>query len=298
MTNENHDDISESDPLTNEESQSTVSNEMDEQDSESSEDLSEEYEEEEFSLDQLSAAYAEVLKKRPPANADQEALAESDPANETKQTASRETVAEKSLREAQERTEDESTEPTVDDDAASPVSPETILESILFVGGPKEVKLNSRKIAAVMRDVSPKEITALSKALNKKYEQENRAYRIVSEKGSLRMELHPDMIPVQNHILGRDRATKLTQQAIDVLAIVAYNQPITREQVDQIRTRPSGSILNQMLKRDLLQMEVTESSPKQKLFRTTDRFLDLFGLEEIEDLPQSHDVSDIEELAD
>ena len=174
----------------------------------------------------------------------------------------------------------------------------SILESILFVGGPKEVKLTSRKIAALMRDVSPKEITKLVKQLNQSYEKEKRAYRIVNDNQALRMELHPDMIPVQNHILGRHRATRLTQQAIDVLAIVAYNQPIPRDRVDKIRAKPSSSILNQMVRRNLLEIEVSATNPKQKLFRTTDRFLDLFGLDTVDDLPQSHDVSDIEELAD
>lgn len=252
----------------------------------------------EFSLEQLSAAYAQVLKNRPEsAVVDNNPQLNLPPDAESIQTADHHSVDDRGPDDAKPNVARKQ-DPDVDDNAACPVSPSSILESILFVGGPKDVKLNSRKIAAVMRDVSPQEITALAKALNKSYEQEKRAYRIVSEKGSLRMELHPDMIPLQNHILGRDRATKLTQQAIDVLAIVAYNQPCPREQVDQIRAKPSSSILNQMLKRNLLQLEVTESLPTQKLFRTTDRFLDLFGLETIQDLPESHDVSDIDELAD
>ena len=240
--------------------------------------------EDEFSLEKLSEAYADVIKNNPGADSVIESQDDAEP--ESKATAT-----------ATEPAKPKPTKPVVDDDAACPVSPESIIESILFVGGPKDVKITSRKIAAVMRDVSPKEVTQHVKALTKKYEDEKRAYRIVSDKGNLRMELHPDMIPVQNHILGRDRATKLNQQAIDVLAIVAYNQPVTREQVDKIRTKSSSSILKQMVKRDLLQIEVI-AKPKQQLFRTTERFLDLFGLEDLEDLPQSHDVSDIDELAD
>ena len=252
----------------------------------------------EFSLEQLSAAYAKVLKNRPNSGVDEQAQ---DPEVYPCQDSERSPEPMSQNRplgddSAGDSTGKKKSEP--DDDAACPISPSSILESILFVGSPKEVKLTSRKIAAVMRDVSPKEISALAKSLNESYEKENQAYRVVSEQGVLRMELHPDMYSLQNHILGRDRATRLTQQAIDVLAIVAYNQPATREQVDQIRAIPSANILNQMVKRNLLHLELTETLPKQKLFRTTDRFLELFGLEAIDDLPQSHDVSDIDELAD
>lgn len=259
--------------------------------------------EDEFSLDQLSAAYAQVLKEQ---NRDTDTGKDESESNDDNEEET-DFVAQ-DLSEGQNvaaKAEEETTsgrrrvpQVEVDDDASCPISPRSILEAILFVGGPKEVKLNSRKIAAVMRDVSPKEITGLVKELNNDYEKEQRAYRIVTEKGAIRMELHPDMVPVQNHILGRNRATKLTQQAIDVLAIVAYNQPIGREQVDKIRSRTSGSILNQMVKRNLLQTTQSETSPKIKLYQTTDRFLDLFGLDAVEDLPQTHDVSDLEELAD
>ena len=91
---------------------------------------------------------------------------------------------------------------------------------------------------------------------------------------------------------------RLSQSVIDVLAVVAYNQPVTRDQVDKIRGRSSGSVLNQLVRRELLSIEPGKTDPKVRYYSTTDRFLDLFHLEEIADLPQSHEVSDIEELAD
>ncbi len=257
----------------------------------------------EFSLDQLSAAYAQVLKEQgravgslPEDNGPRERVETDDQASPDRPGSRPASTVEGDPE--SEYQEAPSLDADADDDLACAISPISILEAILFVGGPKEVKLTSRKIAAFLRDVSPKEISQLVKQLNQTYEKEKRAYRIVNDNQALRMELHPDMIPVQNYILGRHRATRLTQQAIDVLAIVAYNQPIPRERVDQIRAKPSSSILNQMVRRDLLQVEVSITKPAQRLFRTTDRFLDLFGLESVDDLPQSHDVSDIEELAD
>ncbi|MCA9151571.1 MAG: SMC-Scp complex subunit ScpB, partial [Planctomycetales bacterium] len=78
------------------------------------------------------------------------------------------------------------------------------------------------------------------------------------------------------------------QAAVDCLAIVAYHQPIERDLVEKLRGQNSGSLLSQLVRRELLQVEVTNERPRKKLYRTTDRFLDLFGLDCLADLP-SHD---------
>ena len=112
------------------------------------------------------------------------------------------------------------------------------------------------------------------------------------------MVLDPKLLEFQQDFFGRNRHIRLSQSAIDVMAIVAYNQPVTREQVDKIRAKPSGSVLKQLVRRKLVFVEPGEANPKIKYFATTDRFLDLFQLDELTDLPQSHDVSDMEELVD
>jgi segregation and condensation protein B len=243
-------------------------------------DVDDNFAEEEFSLDQLSQAYAEVLKGRTDGDADEQP----DPVDSTENEDTDNVPFEKNSPEV--------------DNAACPISPESIIESILFVGAPKGVKLNSRKVAAVLRDVSPKEVTKIVRELNEKYEKEDSAYRIKSDGGVFQMVLDPKLLDFQQDFFGRNRQVRLSQAAIDVMAIVAYNQPATRDQVDKIRAKPSGSVLSQLVRRQLLFVEPGETDPKIRYYATTDRFLDLFSLEEIADLPQSHDVSDIEELAD
>ncbi len=245
----------------------------------------EELEEEEFSLDQLSQAYAEVLKQNNP-DVD---LPELMPAAAETSSDHKEEVL---LESPDSETADS------DDNAACPISPESIIEAILFVGTPKDVKLNSRKVAAVLRDVSPKEVTKIVRELNAKYEQEDAAYRIESDGGVFKMILDPKLADFQREFFGRNREVRLSQAAINVMAVVAYNQPTTREQVEKIRSKPSGSVLAQLVRRELLQIDPGETNSKIKYYSTTDRFLELFNLEEIADLPQSHEVSDIEELAD
>ena len=160
--------------------------------------------EEEFSLDQLSQAYAEVLRSRPGGEEAEDPAAKLDEADDTEE-------------------DDPGDKPEVNDNSASPISPESIVESILFVGCPKDVKLTSRKIAAVLRDVSPKEVTKIVKDLNQRYQDENAAYRIDSKNGSLKLILDPELLGFQQDFFGRNRQVRLSQSVIDVMAIVAYN---------------------------------------------------------------------------
>ncbi len=243
----------------------------------------------ELSLEQLSQAYAQVMREQgrpedadgPMETEDDVAASEEEPKEEAKPTKKKKAL--------------EAVD--AEDNAACPVSPKSIVEAILFVGTPSGVKMSLRKIAAVMRDVSPKEVKKIIAELNKSYQDENAAYRIVGENGDYKMKLTDDLLPVQNHFFGRNRPTKLAQGAIDVLAIVAYNQPITRKQVDQIRKRPSGNVLNQLLKRELIQIQEADGT-QETAYSTSDRFLKLFGLGTLDDLPQTSVVSDLEELTD
>lgn len=234
----------------------------------------------EFSLNQLSEAYAEVIEA---------------------QTGVKHTVGLPEDNKASEGdldSADSDLENTIDDNAGCPVSPESIVESILFVGAPRDVKLNSRKIASVLRDVSPKEVTKIVAELNQRYEKENAAYRIKVDGGVFEMVLDPQLIDFQQEFFGRNREVRLSQAAIEVMAVVAYNQPITREQIDVLRNKPSGGVLKQLLKRELLKETRDEKTPKVKYYCTADRFLDLFELDEVADLPQSHDMADIADLPD
>ena len=92
---------------------------------------------------------------------------------------------------------------------------------------------------------------------------------------------------------GEIREAKLAQSAVDVLAIVAYHQPVTRQEVERIWQRPCSSVLSQLIQRQLLDYESSEIAKRDRTFVTTDRFLKLMGLESLEDLPQTADVSDV-----
>ncbi len=100
------------------------------------------------------------------------------------------------------------------------------------------------------------------------------------------MSLRQAFASVRNRFYGKVREARLSQAAVDTLAIVAYRQPLTSDQVSQLRGTPSGHLLTQLVRRRLLAVERVEGT-RQVLYRTSDRFLELFGLESLEDLPDS-----------
>ena len=170
------------------------------------------------------------------------------------------------------------------------VSPRGILEAMLFVGDNDNRGFTSRMIAGYMRGVSPDEIDELVAELNEAYAAEKAPFEIVSGSDGYRMALRDEFQGLRERFLGKIREARLTQAAVDVLSVVAYRQPIDRETVDALRGQPSGGLLNQLLRRRLLMLEIDPGPPRRKLFRTAPRFLKQFGLESLDDLPQSQDL--------
>ncbi|MCH2450244.1 MAG: SMC-Scp complex subunit ScpB [Gracilimonas sp.] len=87
---------------------------------------------------------------------------------------------------------------------------------------------------------------------------------------------------------------KLSQSAIESLAIVAYRQPITKPEVDQIRGVDSGYILRQLMEKALIEVSGRADSPgKPLLYRTTKHFLTHFGINSVDELPKPREIDEI-----
>jgi segregation and condensation protein B len=177
-----------------------------------------------------------------------------------------------------------------DDAAACEVTPRSILEAILFVGHPTAEPLTSERIAALMRGVRPAEIDDLVKQLNDDYVAQEAPYTILSVGPGYQLTLQAKFGPLRDHFYGRLREARLSQAAVDILAIVAYHQPIAAEEIDRLRTKPSGHILSQLVRRDLLRIDRPAEKQAKPTYRTTERFLDLFGLSDLQELPRSQEI--------
>ncbi len=230
-----------------------------------------------LSLDELSQAYASLLE-----HGEDPYLEAPDP-----EPALGAAAADLEENDPGEAEQDQLPEP--DHDAVCPITPRSILEAMLFIGHPNNEPLTSDKVASHMRGVRAQEVDGLVVELNRVYEEEGCPYKIESVGPGYRLALREELNSLRDKFFGRIRAAKLSQAAIDILAVVAYKQPVTREDIDALRGKPSGALLTQLVRRELLRIERAHDKPRVPHYCTTDRFLQLFGLESVQDLPKSPD---------
>lgn len=224
----------------------------------------------ELSLDDLGAAYARVAAEHDP-----ETFAA--PTSEDPDT------------EPQNQADSEPDSEIVIGEDEQVVTPEAIIEGALFVGHPENKSLSEQRIASLMRDVTPEEVEEIIERLNESYQAADQALRIIRDERGYRMTIAPEVEDVRRSFLGKVREAKLSQPAIDVLSLVAYQPGITSQTVQDQRGQDSGSILNQLVRRQLIQLkrQVPESGGRKiPHYYITERFLQVFGLSNIEDLPQ------------
>jgi segregation and condensation protein B len=175
-------------------------------------------------------------------------------------------------------------------DAACDVTPRSILEAALFVGSADNQPITSDRVAGLMRGVRPAEIDDLVRELNEQYDVDARPYRIASVADGYLLVLRDEFAPVRDKYFGRTRQAKLSAAAVEVLSIIAYNGAQTADDIARLRGRPSGAILSQLVRRQLLRVERDPAAPRRPQYQTTSRLLSLLGLESLDDLPRGHDV--------
>jgi segregation and condensation protein B len=173
-------------------------------------------------------------------------------------------------------------------DANCEICPKTILEALLFVGSPDNRPLSSDEVAGLMRGVRASEIDDLVRELNADYTARHCPYEIAAEGAGYRLALRGEFHRVRERFYGKLRQARLSQAAIEVLATVAYHEPLTADEVNRLRATPSGPILAQLVRRELLRLERVRKAPGR--YHTTPRFLELFGLDSLADLPRSQDL--------
>jgi segregation and condensation protein B len=133
---------------------------------------------------------------------------------------------------------------------------------------------------------APNAVNAAIEQLNADYTNTNRAFRIESVAGGFRMMTLGDFAPVAAAVRGLSESTRLSRAAIETLAIVAYRQPVTRVDIESIRGSATGEVLRTLLDKRLVTIVGrAEELGRPMLYGTTKRFLEIFGLSSIRDLP-------------
>ena len=165
------------------------------------------------------------------------------------------------------------------------VSPREVIEAAVFVGG--NVALTARKLASLIgQDVDSRVAVSLVDSLNQSYQRENRPYEIRLHEGGYQLQMREEFQDVSTRSFGTGpRDVKLSPETLEVLAFVAWNQPVEKEQVESIGRQSSMALLRQLLRLQLVELQRNGTKRTDVSYVTTARFLKLFGLKSITELP-------------
>jgi segregation and condensation protein B len=167
-------------------------------------------------------------------------------------------------------------------------SPKRLVEALLFVGGNP---LTAEGAAEVIRGLAPDQFSESVDSLNLDYRRQGRPYFIRLNDHGYVLELRPRYKPIWEKIYGTMREARLSTAAIDVLALVAYRQPVTKQEIESFRGAESGHLLRQLVRRRLVAVDSrAENGQRVVSYGTTERFLEMFGLKGLDDLPQTQDL--------
>ena len=137
-------------------------------------------------------------------------------------------------------------------------------------------------------------VRRITTRLNERYEENDLSFRIEETGGGFTFVTQPRYHPWLSIFQHENAYRKLSQSAIETLAIVAYRQPITKPEVDQIRGVDSGYILRQLLEKMLVKVSGRADSPgKPLLYKTTKYFLKHFGINSVDELPKPREIDEI-----
>jgi len=138
------------------------------------------------------------------------------------------------------------------------------------------------------------DIVKIVNGLNRRYEENDLSFRIEETGGGFTFVTQPRFHPWLSIYQHENAYRKLSQSAIETLSIVAYRQPVTKPEVDQIRGVDSGYILRQLQEKMLIRVSGRADSPgKPLLYKTTDHFLKHFGINSVDELPRPREIEDI-----
>lgn len=158
-----------------------------------------------------------------------------------------------------------------------------VLEGLLFVVGDEGITLE--QICTIL-EVSEIEGRNLLKKLQEQYENEDRGIRISFLADSFKLTTKKEHIEYYQKLITTNSNSTLSQAALETLAIIAYNQPITRVKIDELRGIASSFLIRKLMAKDLIKVCGKSDLPGHpNLYKTTKEFLDYFGLASINDLP-------------
>jgi segregation and condensation protein B len=162
------------------------------------------------------------------------------------------------------------------------------IEALLFAS---DTPLSAAKLAALTGVASSRRVLSAIGSLSTFYRESSRSYTIVEVAGGYQIATLPEYAGTISRLFKGKKKAKLTQPALETLAIVAYKQPISRMQIEAIRGVNCDGVLATLVERELVSVSGRgEGIGKPYLYSTTKKFLEYLGLRDFRDLPSFEEL--------
>ncbi len=163
-----------------------------------------------------------------------------------------------------------------------------IVESLIFAA---EEPITLRKLIDIVEGADSAQIQEAITRLKNDYDMQGRTFQIEEVAGGYQLFSKPEYYEWIAKLRKKSGETKLSQAALETLAIIAYKQPILRANLESIRGVQSGQIIRLLMEKDLVKVVGRdESLGHPLLYGTTKKFLEYFGLKDIKDLPKIEEL--------
>jgi segregation and condensation protein B len=172
----------------------------------------------------------------------------------------------------------------------NPSEQRSIAEAVILAS-PEPIP--AARLASVIPSCNPARARTLVEELNAEYVDQQRAFEIREIAGGYQMRTLPEYSPYLQQAQPA-RPLRLSHPALETLAIVAYRQPVTRAEVEYLRGVDAGAVLRSLLERKLLRIAGHREVPgRPLLYATSRRFLEVFGLAGLDDLPALRELAEL-----
>lgn len=162
-----------------------------------------------------------------------------------------------------------------------------VIEALLFASNEPLSLSKIREVTETIQIMAPKAVKTIIQELQYEYEMQRRAFRLEEIAEGFIMRTCEDLAPFIELLGKNKRGEKLSHASAEVLAIIAYRQPVTRAQIESIRGVDSSGTIANLLERQLIQpLGKLETVGRPTLYGITQEFLKHFGLKDVKELPK------------
>lgn len=173
------------------------------------------------------------------------------------------------------------------------------IECLIFVANPsisfEDIQASLSSMMEV--DISDAEIQQAIEEIDQKYQSEDFSFELVEISGGFRFMTKPAYEPTVSAYIKESQRRQLSSAALETLAIIAYKQPVVKSDVEKIRGVNCDYTIQKLLEKEFISVVGrSEAIGKPLIYKTSDKFMDYFGLKDLSDLPKLKDFQQSEQV--